>query len=253
MVTEHAPLSTDRSFGGREGRDGPGVTPPCVTQTPYHGDGMSASLITALLAGVLAIPTPTRPPRDPPGSPSERIGDNMIVMGAVLGAAWIGAKAYVTAVDPGIAIHYDRTGTTPWKNPYAGPLVHGPSAPVLITSMGLLGGGMRRLGVHHAWRDGDAGWSTRKSKIVLATGIALLGVGAVTFVSGLRISYAMGLPSELSGVVLREIGWWGAAAFGWSGAMLTGYAHGRLLAERRRKLIVAPDVGWGALGLSGRF
>ena len=211
-----------------------------------------------LLAAVLAVaPTTFPPPVDARGSsaPPNRRGIGMMVGAGVLGVGWIGMTAVPTATDPSTARRADREGPLLCiESCYAGPRFHGIGAPILVGSMALLGSGMHRLGRYHRVRDANAGatgGSRRKSRVVLGTGVALLGGGAVTLVVSQLLGHVAPLPSELARVSVREAGWWTAGTLGLAGAALTGYAHGRIRAERGR-VEVAPSVGRDSAGVSLR-
>lgn len=179
----------------------------------------------------------------------------MMIGAGALGIAWIALKATATANDPAIARDVDRNGRLCIESCYIGTLFNSVSAPLLVGSMGLLGGGMHRLGVHHGFRDDDAGGSRRRSGIMLASGIALLGGGVVTFVGSQVIGHSAAMPNEASAVTVREVGWWSAGLMGLSGAALTGYAHGRLRADRARRVAVAPSIGprFAGVSMGGTF
>ena len=176
-----------------------------------------------------------------------------MVASGFFGLGWLGTKLVVTANDPRTAREIEADPGSAGaciESCYNGFVFHLAGAPMLVTSMGLLGGGMHLWG---KWR-GETGRGSRLSpRVAMGVGIgSLLAGGGALLLSQVSARYTSD-PTQT--VALIDIGWWSAGIFGLSGAALLGYGHGLRRGYDRAPFNFAPTVSrnFMGLGVSGRF
>jgi hypothetical protein len=230
---------------------------------------MLGSLLALALAG-----DPVQPPSltavDAP-VPAPRVVDRRTVslrrrslgLGITAGAfgiAWIGLKMVGTANDPVVARDIQsgkRDADECIESCYVGNMFNPIGAPVLVATAGFLGGSMHAHGRRLALENRGLGRSRRSGVILASVGAGVLGAGLVGL--GLGIGGQWMATTPTAAITSREVGWWGGAALGTTGAALLGLGHGILRGHRERTggphFAVAPMVSTRVAGLSisGRF
>jgi hypothetical protein len=234
----------------------PVVTMPTAAPAPVVAP---TPLTTPELAAEVIEPAPAPAPSVP--LPRFR-GIGLFVSGGLFGAVWLPLKIIATSSDLRLAKEIDRGEYDPSvcvESCYVGFAFNAISAPLLVTSAGLLGGGMNIYGRWLAHRDVQRGLphDLRRTRRMTGLGFGLIGGGLAAFVAS---RFAMRGPSSDSGyVALRELGWWAAAGGLYAGAGLAGYGRGygvgRRKAESHVQAHVLPMVSsrFMGVGVSGRF
>ena len=212
---------------------------------------MTGLLTLSLLLAAMA-PAPVAQPL---GQAPEHEGVGQVWMGALFGAGWLTTKIMVTIADP-FAVqdpNFDERSCA--ESCLNGPLLHTLGAPVLVGTMGFLGGGMRTYSRHRVrseqvlrWRpDADPGR-------IMMLGGSLIAGGAVVLGTGLGVAYGTRIESR-GRVALVEGMWWTTAGLGISGAMLLGIGHGRKRGRADRRTTLAPVAtgSFTGVSISGTF
>lgn len=226
-------------------------------------------VLTLAVAGAPALPPTAVAVESAP--PAPRLVDRRVVsmrrrsiaLGVTAGAfgvAWIGLKMVGTANDPGVArdIQSGATDSSACiESCYVGNTFNPIAAPVLVATTGFLGGSMHEHGRRLAHEHRGLGRSRRTGVILAGVGAGVLGAGLVGLGLGLGGQWIAHTPT--AAITSREIGWWGGAALGTTGAALLGLGHGIVRGHRERgrtvHVAVAPMLGTRVAGLSisGRF
>lgn len=205
--------------------------------------------------GVPEIPTPELP------RPRFR-GIGFFVTGGLFAAVGMPFKIIATSSDTREARDIDRGVSDPSvciEFCYVGTLFNVISAPLLVTSAGLFGGGMTMHGHWAAHRDASRGGlrSARRSHLMMGLGFGAIGAGIGAFIAS---RYAMRTAeSEGQYVARRELGWWTLTTALYAGSGLAGYGVGyeagrRKLAHRVQAQLapmLSPQLV--GLGVAGRF
>jgi hypothetical protein len=247
----------------------PEAPPTAVPEAPPAVD--TAPAVTPVAAPKPAAPTPEPPPRPSNAAPSSPPvdlpmpryrGTGLFISAGILGAAWVSLKMVSTVIDLKLAAEIDRgeyDDSICAESCYSGWGFNAMSAPVLLSSVALVGGGMHVHGRWTAFRDARRGvpQDLRRTRLRIRLGLGLVGAGLGSFVVS-RIAL-WGPRSETGVVTIRELGWWLAAGGLYSGAMLAGHGHGhrvgRRKAEARARMQVMPVLSRHSVGLgaAGRF
>jgi len=221
-------------------------------------------------APVVAPPTPapfasgsTQSSTAPEIQPPRYRGIGLFIAGGVIGAVGLPFKIIATTSDTRLAREIDRGTYDPdvcIESCYVGFGFNIISTPLLVTSAGLIGGGMTMHGRWAAHRDAARGLpllDARRTNLMIGLGLGAIGAGIGAFVVS-RFAMA-NTQSDGQWIARREIGWWAALAGIYGGSGVAGYGVGYRSARRKldRRLqtnlvpMLTPHVV--GLGLSGRF
>lgn len=225
----------------------PGPTPPSIV----------APLAPAPLVFGASQPSPT-----PEIQPPRLRGIGMFVTGGLIGTVGLPFKIIAATSDMRRAGEIDRGLEDPsvcFEICYVGFAFNIISAPLLVTSAGLIGGGMTMHGRWAAHRDAARGLphDTRRTRLMIGLGFGAIGAGIGAFVAS-RFAMA-NAQSEGQWVARRELGWWAALAGLYGGAGVAGYGvgyrAGRRKLDRRLQAGIAPMLSpqLVGLGMAGRF
>jgi hypothetical protein len=212
-----------------------------------------------------AAPAPSPDPEPSPApelEPPRYRGIGMFVTSGLLGAVGFPFKIIATSSDTREARDIDRGVSDPdvcVESCYVGFLFNVISAPLLVTSAGLLGGGMTMHGRWAAHRDAGRGrlHRARRSHLMIGLGLGAIGAGVGAFI-GSRFALR-NADFESQYVARRELGWWVGLTGVYAGAGLTGYGVGYegarnklpVRVQARVSPMLSPQVV--GLGVSGRF
>lgn len=194
-----------------------------------------------------------------------RRGIGLMIAGGVLGLAGFPLKIVASSSDRRVAREIDSGVASTddcVESCYVGPLFNVIAAPLLVTSAGLVGGG---LGVHGRWlahRDVARGRPDPlvRTRALTGVGLGLVGAGVVTFVASRIVLRGPQASASATGYVsIRELGWWGGILGVYVGSGLAGHAmgyrSGRRAADPRLRAQLAPMLSLDRVGvsISGRF
>ena len=212
---------------------------------------MLASFVTA----ALLIAAPPAPRAHPVGQSPDHEGVGQLSMGVLFGAGWLTTKLMVTTVDPFEVRDPNFDERRCVESCLNGPLLHTLGVPVLVGTMGFLGGGMRTLSRHRVRSGYALRWrpDATPRRLMTLGGVLIAGGGAV-LASGLGVAYGTGI-STRGRVALVETMWWATAGLGISGSMILGIGHGRKRGRADRQTRVTPVATDSVRGvsISGRF
>lgn len=245
----------------------PGATPmpPALEATapaPVTVAPVAPPSIVAPLAPAPLAPGASQPSASPEIQRPRFRGIGMFVTGGLIGTVALPFKIIATTSDMRRAGEIDRGLEDPsvcFEICYVGFAFNIISTPLLVTSAGLIGGGMTMHGRWAAHRDAARGlpYDARRTRRMIGLGFGAIGAGIGAFVAS-RFAMA-NAQSEGQWVARRELGWWAALAGLYGGAGVAGYGvgyrAGRRKLDRRLQASIAPMLSPQVvgLGMAGRF
>jgi hypothetical protein len=241
----------------------PEATPSgSAPQTPAPAPLAPAPTVVAPLAPASSpLGSAASPPAALEVPPPRFRGIGLFVAGGVLGAVGLPFKIIATSSDSRVAREIDSGTYDPdvcVESCYVGFLFNIVSMPLLVTSAGLLGGGLSMHGRWAAHRDATRGLTrARRTRLMTGLGVGAIGAGLATFL-GTRLTLRS-TTTDGQYIARRELGWWTLTAGLYAGAGLIGfgqgYEAGRRKLPRRVQAQVAPLLSpqLVGLGVAGRF
>lgn len=223
---------------------------------PFAGVVLAASFA---LTGPALNPGTTQPEERHVAPPRYR-GLGLNISAGAVGVAWLGLKVRTTLTLRRLSREADA-GTL--DNEECGRRCNDDSlfneaigAPLLLSSLGLLGGGMTLCGRHRGFAAGPDATALRTARIMVGVGGGLLSLGVTSWAVSRLASARAGSQSQATHVDMIDGGWYATAAFGYAGSAMLGYGLGYIQGQARANaLSMQPSVGRRFMGLtlSGRL
>jgi hypothetical protein len=241
----------------------PVATPPAsAPQTPAPAPLAPAPTVVVPLAPASSPLGSTASPAATLEAPPPRFrGIGLFVAGGVLGAVGLPFKIIATSSDTRLAREIDSGTYDPEvcvEGCYVGFLFNIVSMPLIVSSAGLLGGGLSMHGRWAAHRDATRGLTgARRTRLMTGLGVGAIGAGLAAFL-GTRLTLR-NTTTDGQYIARRELGWWTLTAGLYAGSGLLGYSlgyeAGRRKLPRRVQAQVAPLLSpqLVGLGVAGRF
>jgi hypothetical protein len=240
----------------------PATTPPdSAPQTPAPAPLAAPTVVAPLAPASSPLGSATAPAATLEVPPPRFRGIGLFVAGGVLGAVGLPFKIIATSSDARVAREIDSGTYDPdvcVESCYVGFLFNIVSMPLLVTSAGLLGGGLSMHGRWAAHRDATRGLTgARRTRLMTGLGVGAIGAGLAAFL-GTRLTLR-NTTTDGQYIARRELGWWTLTAGLYAGAGLLGYSlgyeAGRRKLPRRVQAQVAPLLSpqLVGLGVTGRF